>query len=79
MKASVGDRLVIKAHHLREIPRDAEVIDVLGTDGAPPFRVRWSEDGRESLIFPGSDAMIEHLAHEAGGTGSAHRRAAART
>jgi hypothetical protein len=63
MKAAVGDRLVIKGHRQGERPRDAEVIEVLGEDGGPPFRVRWSDDGHESLLFPGSDASIEHLEH----------------
>lgn len=66
MKATVGDRLVIRGHHQGEPPRDAEVIEVLGEDGGPPFRVRWSDDGHESLVFPGSDASVEHLEHPAG-------------
>ena len=65
MKATVGDRLVIRGHHQGEPPRDAEVIEVLGEDGEPPFRVRWSADGHESLLFPGSDASVEHLEHPA--------------
>ena len=65
MKAVVGDRLVIRGHHQGDLPRDAEVIEVLGEDGGPPFRVRWSDDGHESLLFPGSDASVEHLEHGA--------------
>jgi len=63
MKAEVGDRLVVHGHHLGEVERDAEILEVLGKDGQPPFRVRWSEDGHESLFFPGSDASVEHLEH----------------
>jgi hypothetical protein len=65
MKATVGDRLVIRGHHQGEPPRDAEVIEILGEDGGPPFRVRWSDDGHESLLFPGSDASVEHVEHPA--------------
>ena len=72
MKAAVGDRLIIKGHHLGEHPRDAEVLDVLGEGGEPPFRVRWEEDGHVSLLFPGSDAQIEHL--RGGRTPSRRRR-----
>ena len=63
MQATVGDRLVIKGHHVGEPDRDAEILEVRGRDGGPPFVVRWEEDGHESLTFPGSDAMIEHFKH----------------
>lgn len=62
LRASPGDRLVIRAHHLGEPDRDAEILEVLGEDGTPPFRLRWEEDGREALLFPGTDAYVEHFA-----------------
>jgi len=62
MTALVGDRLVIHGHRQGEPSRDAEVIEVLGEHGEPPFRVRWEEDGHVSLLFPGSDATVEHIA-----------------
>lgn len=61
MNAEVGDRLVIHGHHLGEPAKDAEILEVLGPDGRPPFRVRWSDDGHESLFYPGSDASVDHL------------------
>jgi hypothetical protein len=61
MKASVGDRLIIKGHHVGEPDRNAEIIEVHGQDGAPPYLVRWDDDGHEGLLFPGSDASIEHF------------------
>jgi hypothetical protein len=63
MHASVGDRIIIKGHHIGEPDRDAEVIGVEGADGAPPYRVRWGEDGHESLYFPGTDASVHHVEH----------------
>lgn len=63
MWANAGDRLVIRGHRVGDPDRDAEILEVLGADGTPPFRVRWEEDGHESLIFPGSDAWIDHLVH----------------
>jgi Domain of unknown function (DUF1918) len=62
LRAAPGDRLVVHPHHLGEPPRDAEVLEALGPDGGPPFRVRWSDDGRETTLFPGSDTRIERLA-----------------
>jgi len=59
--ACAGDRLVIQAHHEGEPQRDAEILEVFGPNGMPPYRVRWQDDGRESILYPGSDASIDHL------------------
>jgi hypothetical protein len=61
MRAAVGDRLVVKGHKVGEADRDAEILEVRGEDGGPPYLVRWSDDGHEGLLFPGSDATIEHF------------------
>lgn len=60
MNAKVGDRLVVHNLHLGEPSRDGEIIEVRGPNGAPPFLVRWSDDGHESLIFPGSGLEVVH-------------------
>lgn len=62
--AHVGDQLVIRGHRVGEHDRDAEILEVKGEDGGPPFVVRWAEDGHESLLFPGSDAFVRHLGHD---------------
>lgn len=61
MKAQVGDRLVIRGHRIHEPDRDAEIVEVRGLDGDPPFVVRWSDTGHETLIYPGVDARVDHL------------------
>ena len=61
MQAAVGDRLVVKGHHVGEPDRDAEILEVRGPDCGPPYRVRWDEDGHEGIFFPGWDAAIEHF------------------
>jgi hypothetical protein len=63
MHADVGDRLVIRGHHVGESERSAQILEVQGDDGGPPFVVRWDDDGHEGLFFPGSDAVIEHVEH----------------
>lgn len=60
MRAAVGDRLVVKGHRVGEHDMDAEILEVRGTDGGPPYFVRWGDDGREGLYFPGSDAVVVH-------------------
>lgn len=59
MKAAVGDRIVVNATRVDGPQRRGEIIEVRGRDGAPPYRVRWS-DGHEGLVFPGPDATVQH-------------------
>ena len=59
MKAKVGDRIVIKGHHIGEPIRDCQVVEVHGSDGGAPYLVRWGDSGHETLFFPGSDAAVE--------------------
>jgi hypothetical protein len=60
MKAAPGDHIVVASTHVGEPARDGEILEVHGKDGAPPFKVRWSDDGHESLVFPGPDAHVQH-------------------
>ncbi len=60
MKASVGDRIVVRGRTVDEKSRDGEIIEVRGPDGDPPWLIRW-DDGHEGLFFPGPDARIEHF------------------
>ena len=66
MHAAVGDRLVIKGHHVGDPDREAQIMEVQGEDGGPPYLVRWEDDGHEGLFFPGSDASVEHIPHRPG-------------
>lgn len=59
MQAKVGDRLVIEGRTADIKRREAEVIEVRGEDGGPPFLVRYP-DGHEGLVFPGPDAHVVH-------------------
>ena len=65
LRASVGDRLVIRGHRVGDIQRDGEIIEVLGDDGAPPYLVRWTDDEHVSRAYPGSDAYVEHFERRA--------------
>jgi len=61
MRAVVGDRIVVRGHHIGEHDRNALILAVEGEDGGPPYLVRWDDNGRESLFFPGPDSVVEHL------------------
>lgn len=60
MHARVGDRIVIASAHVDGPVRDGEVVGVEHPDGSPPYRVRWSDNGHESLFYPGPDAHVDH-------------------
>jgi hypothetical protein len=58
MDAHVGDRLRIPGRAVGQAPHGAEIVEVRGTDGTPPYLVRF-DDGHESLMFPGPDCVLE--------------------
>lgn len=59
MKATTGDRLVVLGAHVDQKVRDGVVVEVHGAGGAPPYVVKWSDTGEQTLVFPGPDAHIE--------------------
>lgn len=40
--------------------RQAEVLEVLGVNGGPPFLVRWRDTGRVAVFVPDSDTFVDH-------------------
>jgi len=57
MHATVGDRLHVHGRLVGNSDQEAEIIEVRGTDGAPPYLVRYP-DGHEGLVFPGPDCVV---------------------
>ncbi|GFH36969.1 DUF1918 domain-containing protein [Streptomyces pacificus] len=60
MEASVGDKLLVHGRVVGQHDRTAEVVEVLGDRGNPPYRVRFEDDGRECLMSPGPDCVVRH-------------------
>lgn len=60
MYAAVGDHLVVRSSRLDRPARHGEILEVHGRDGGPPYVVRWADTGRESWVYPGPDASVEH-------------------
>ncbi|MEP6760464.1 MAG: DUF1918 domain-containing protein [Sporichthyaceae bacterium] len=58
MQAKVGDRLHVHGRNVGIPDQLSVIIEVRGTDGAPPYLIR-HPDGHEALVFPGADAMVE--------------------
>ncbi|MFD9869455.1 DUF1918 domain-containing protein [Streptomyces niveus] len=59
MRASKGDHLVVHGRVVGMNDQVVEIIEVLGNDGTPPYRVR-AENGHESIMSPGPDSVVEH-------------------
>ena len=59
MYAFKGDRIHVCDEH-GATRRAAEVIADDFGDGRPPYWVRWTDSGEESLLFPAPDADVEH-------------------
>ncbi|MFG2625981.1 DUF1918 domain-containing protein [Streptomyces sp. NPDC048473] len=59
MEAHAGDRLLTHGRTVGQHDQVAEILEVLGAGGTPPYRVR-SEDGHEHLISPGPDSVVQH-------------------
>jgi hypothetical protein len=57
MKAKAGDELHFYSRKLDQSDRFATVVEVQGSTGEPPYRVRF-QDGSERLVFPGSDCVL---------------------
>lgn len=60
MQATVGDKLLVHGRIVGQHDRVAEVVEVLGSDGTPPYRVRFEDDGHEALMSPGPDTVVRH-------------------
>jgi hypothetical protein len=59
MRASKGDRLVQHGRVVGQHDHVVEVVEVLGPEGNPPYRVR-AENGHETILSPGPDCQVEH-------------------
>jgi hypothetical protein len=60
MDAQVGDRLVVNSRHVGQPAHTGEIVEVIGSGGEEHYRVRWT-DGRETVVFPGTDTRVERV------------------
>ncbi|QUR69368.1 DUF1918 domain-containing protein [Mycobacterium spongiae] len=76
MKADVGDWLVIKGTITDQADQRGLITEVRGTDGAPPYVVRWLGDGHVATVFPGPDALVVTAAQQQHADARARQRVA---
>ena len=65
MQTHEGDRLIVRGRNVDAPNRDGKILEVHGANGSPPYLVQWSDDGHIGLVFPGPDAVVEHLGDDA--------------
>lgn len=58
MQAAIGDRLHVHGRTVGNPDQIAEIVEVRGEGGGPPYVVRYP-DGHEGLVFPGPDCVVE--------------------
>jgi hypothetical protein len=61
MRVHKGDVLRFTGRTVGTPEHRAKVLEVLGREGDPPYRIRF-EDGREAEVVPGSDCVVEQEA-----------------
>jgi Domain of unknown function (DUF1918) len=54
---SSGDVVAVVGRHVGDPGRTGEIVEVLGDEVHPHYRVRW-EDGHESILYPGEGVTI---------------------
>ncbi|GGS72553.1 MULTISPECIES: DUF1918 domain-containing protein [Streptomyces] len=59
MRASKGDQLVQHGRVVGQHDQVSEVVEVMGENGNPPYRVRF-HDGHEAIMSPGPDCQVKH-------------------
>lgn len=67
MEATIGDRICIHGRTVGHRDKHGEILEVRGDKGEPPYMVRF-EDGQTCLMFPGPDAVIEHVPRQRSGS-----------
>lgn len=57
MQAQSGDWLIVHSHNDSGHVRKAEIL-ATHEGGEPPYTVRWLDEDKESVVFPGPDAQV---------------------
>jgi hypothetical protein len=58
MRATVGDWLVVKTTRIDQADKRGQITDIRSDDGSRPYIVRWLDTDTETMVFPGSDAVV---------------------
>ncbi len=64
MKAKAGDWYVVQGRTSGRSERRGMVIRAHGVNGAPPYDVRWADNGEVETAYPDSDVVIVTAAEQ---------------
>lgn len=64
MQAVPGDELVATSGTTGRT-RNAEILEVRGADGQPPYRIRWRDTGLVALVTPLLGSVVLPAGHDA--------------
>jgi hypothetical protein len=59
MRATIGDHVVVRGYQFEEEAREGEILEIRGSDGWPPYLVRWCADGCIALVTTSLSVSIE--------------------
>lgn len=62
-----GNVVAVAGRHVGDRGRTGEILEVLGDDLHPHYRVRW-EDDRETILYPGEGTTIHRRRSPASGS-----------
>jgi hypothetical protein len=65
VNAHEGDWLVVDNRRARTRVRHGVILTVHGPGGAPPYTVRWTDNGDEALVFPAPESRLVPPAEQA--------------
>lgn len=60
MHANVGDEIVVDPVHVGQPTRRGEILEVLLKNDVTHYRVRWDDNGHETIFYPGSTTHALH-------------------
>ncbi len=64
MQATIGDRLHVHSNTVGATDKIATIVEIRGSNGTPPYLVQF-QDGHQTLVYPGTDCVVEHSARPA--------------
>lgn len=65
MKAKTGDWYVVQGWDSGQPERRGMIIVAHGVNGAPPYDIRWLDNGDVETVYPDSEAVIVTAAEQA--------------
>lgn len=60
MRAHVGDAITVPGRRVGDAERHGQIVEVRGSDGQPPYVVRWDHDDHDHVLYPSPELVVLH-------------------